>query len=166
MHPFSGAFEPDFQGATTAASPVGAMQAGRVDSFDGGQAGSFQPFVPNRPHRQLATSDSTGTNSYSSQLSLPYNSLSMDNLKVCIFPQIIHHSINAFIQNLKATSTPPSSFESGWSNFQAEGRSIPIEQYRSLQARHNEMHREYLNLMKEHLRLEAKNSALKYVLKL
>jgi hypothetical protein len=63
---------------------------------------------------------------------------------------------------MKATSTPISSFESGWSNFQTDGRFIPVEQYRLLQARYNEVHREHINLVKERVLLEAKNSVLKY----
>ena len=64
---------------------------------------------------------------------------------------------------MKLTSTPISSLESGWSNSQVDGRYVPVEQYRSLQARYDEMHREYTRLMKEGVRLEAKNSVLKYV---
>ena len=83
MHP-SGS--PYFQ-ASTAPSPVAAM-AGRVDSFDGGhgQAGNFQLFLPTysrgRP-TELATSESTGTNS--SQYSIPSNNLAFENYKVLIF---------------------------------------------------------------------------------
>ena len=66
-------------------SPVAAM-AGRVDSFDGGQAGNFQLFLPThsrgRP-TELATSESTGTNS--SQYSIPSNNLSFENYKVLYF---------------------------------------------------------------------------------
>ena len=64
---------------------------------------------------------------------------------------------------MKATSTPASSFEFGWSNFQTDGGFIPVEQHRSLQARYDEMHGEHINLVKELVRLEAKNSVLKYV---
>jgi len=64
---------------------------------------------------------------------------------------------------MKATSTPASSFESGWPNFQTDGGLVPVEQYRSLQARYEEIHREHDNLLKERVRLEAKNSVLKYV---
>ena len=58
---------PYFQGARPAPSPVASM-AGRVDSFDGGQAGNFQLFLPTTGHShgrptELATSESTGTNS-------------------------------------------------------------------------------------------------------
>jgi hypothetical protein len=65
---------------------------------------------------------------------------------------------------MKATSTPTSSFESGWSNFQTDSGFVPIEQYRSLQARYDEIHREHNNLVKERVCLEAKNSVLKYEL--
>ena len=69
---------------------------------------------------------------------------------------------------LKVTTTPISSFESGWSNsnFSKEGGLgvVPIEQYRTLQARFNEIHRENNNLVKEYICLEAKNTVLKYVL--
>ncbi len=41
---------------------------------------------------------------------------------------------------------------------------VPVEQYRALQARFNEMHREHANLVKDRLVLEAKNTVLKYVL--
>lgn len=64
-----------------------------------------------------------------------------------------------FIQIAKASST--SSFESGWSNIQSNSGFVSVEQYRSLQARHNEMYREYVNLVKECDRLKAKNSVLK-----
>jgi hypothetical protein len=77
---------PYFQGANTAPSPLAAM-AGRVDSFDGGQAGNFQLFLPNSRGRptELATgtSESTGTNS--SQYSIPSNNYSFENYKVLIF---------------------------------------------------------------------------------
>lgn len=64
---------------------------------------------------------------------------------------------------MKPTSTPISSLESGWSNSQVDGRYVPVEQYRSLQARYDEMHHEYTRLMKEGVHLEAKNSVLKYL---
>jgi hypothetical protein len=60
----------------------------------------------------------------------------------------------------KATSTPISSFDSGC-NFQTDSGFIPVEQYRSLQARYNEIQQEHNNLMKERVRLEVKNSVLK-----
>jgi hypothetical protein len=63
---------------------------------------------------------------------------------------------------MKATSTPASSLESGWSNFQTDSGFVPIEQYRSLQARYDEIHREYSNLVKERICLETKNLVLKY----
>ena len=70
-------------------SPVAAI-AGRVDSFDRGQAGNFQLFLPThlrgRP-TELATSESTGTNS--SQYSIPSNNLSFKNYKVLIFDSCI-----------------------------------------------------------------------------
>jgi hypothetical protein len=73
-----------FQGASTALSPVDAM-AGRVDSFDGGQAGNFHHFLPThsrgRP-TELATSESTGN---SSQYSIPSNNLAFENYKVLFF---------------------------------------------------------------------------------
>jgi len=86
---------PYFQGASTAPSPVAAM-AGRVDNFDGGQAGNFQLFLP--PHSrgrptELATSESTGTNS--SQYSIPSNNLAFENCKVLIF---LTHLFGLFIQ--------------------------------------------------------------------
>jgi len=85
MHP-SGS--PYFQGESTAPSPVAAM-VGRVDSFDGGQAGNFQLFLPThsrglglgRP-TELATSESTGTNS--SENSIPSNNFTFENYKVLI----------------------------------------------------------------------------------
>jgi hypothetical protein len=134
---------PYFQGASTVAA-----KAGQVDSFDGGQAGNFQLFLPHSRGRptELATSESTGTNS--SQYSNPSNNLAFENY------------------NLKATSTPISSFESGWSNIPTNGGFVPVEQYRSLQAQYEEIHREHINLVKERVRLEAKNSVLKYVHKL
>lgn len=64
----------------------------------------------------------------------------------------------------KGMTTPVSSFESGWSNLPTEGGVVSIEQYRTLQARFNEISRENSNLVKEHIRLEAKNTVLKYVL--
>ena len=64
---------------------------------------------------------------------------------------------------IKATSTSNSSFETGWPNVQADS-AFSIEQYRSLQARFNEMQQEHSNLVKQCDILEAKNSALKYVL--
>jgi hypothetical protein len=65
---------------------------------------------------------------------------------------------------MKATSTPVSSFESGWSNIHTDSGFVPIEQYRSLKAQYDEIHREHINVMKEHVRLEAKNLVLKYVI--
>ena len=64
---------------------------------------------------------------------------------------------------MKPASMPTSSFNSGWSNLQADGIFVPIKQYHSLQARYDEMHGEYANFMKERVRFEAKNSVLKYV---
>lgn len=61
-------------------------------------------------------------------------------------------------------STTPISSESDWTNLPTDGGFVPVEQYRSLQARFNEMHREHANLVKERLVLEAKNAVLKYVL--
>jgi len=57
---------------------------------------------------------------------------------------IVSHNLNI----IKATSTSTSSFESGWSNnnVQADSALVSIEQYRSLQARFNEMQREHSNL--------------------
>jgi hypothetical protein len=76
---------PYFQGASTAPPPVGAM-AGRVDSFDGGQAGNFQLFLPThsrgRP-TELPTSENSGTSS--TQYSVPSNNLLFENYKVLIF---------------------------------------------------------------------------------
>jgi hypothetical protein len=76
MHPSGG---PYFQGAS--------IPAGRVDSFDGGQAGNFQLFLPThsrgRPNEHASTSESTGTNS--SQYSIPSNNLIFENYKVLIF---------------------------------------------------------------------------------
>ena len=66
-------------------------------------------------------------------------------------------------QIIKTTSTPISSLESGWSNFQTDGGFVPVEQYCSLQAQYDEMHQEHINLMKELVCLEAKNSVLKNV---
>jgi hypothetical protein len=62
---------------------------------------------------------------------------------------------------MKATSTPISSFES----FQTDNVNgfVPVEKYRSLQARYNEIQHEHNNLVKERVRLEAKNLVLKYV---
>ena len=57
----------------------------------------------------------------------------------------------------------PISSESDWTNLPTDGGFVPVAQYRSLQARFNEMHREHANLVKERLVLEAKNSVLKYV---
>jgi hypothetical protein len=74
---------PYFQGASIA--PSVAAMAGRVDSFDGGQAGNFL-FLPTHSHgrpTELATSESTGTNS--SQYSIPSNNLAFENYKVLIF---------------------------------------------------------------------------------
>ncbi|KAF8957137.1 hypothetical protein BDZ97DRAFT_1924867 [Flammula alnicola] len=120
--------------------------AGRVDSFDGGQAaGNFQLFLPphsrGRPTSHLATSESNGTDS--SQYSIPHSDLPFENYKAT------------------STSTSSSSFETGWPNFQTNGGVVPVEQYRSLQARYDEMNREYINVVKERVRLEAKNSVLK-----
>jgi hypothetical protein len=62
--------------------------AGRIDSFDGGQTGNFQLFLPTHSRgRELATSESTGTNS--SQYSIPSNNLSFENYKVLIFDSYI-----------------------------------------------------------------------------
>ena len=66
-------------------------------------------------------------------------------------------------QIIKTTSTPISSLESGWSNFQTDGGFVPVEQYHSLQVQYDEMHQEHINLMKELVHLEAKNSVLKNV---
>ena len=79
---------PYFQGAGTAPYPLAAMAGpGRVDSFDGGQAGNFQFFLPTHARhgggRPTETSESTGTNS--SQYSIPSNNLSFENSKVLIF---------------------------------------------------------------------------------
>ncbi len=60
-------------------------------------------------------------------------------------------------QIIQSTPTPISSLESGWSNSQGDKRFVPVESYRSLQAQYDEMHREYANLLKERVRLEAKN---------
>ena len=79
-----------------------------------------------------------------------------------LFPALSTWSIDSNV--LQGTTTPISSFESGWSNLPAEGGFVSIEQYRTLQARFNEIHRENSNLVKEHIRLEAKNAVLKYVL--
>jgi hypothetical protein len=73
---------------------------------------------------------------------------------------IVLHNLNI----IKATSTSNSSFESGWSNVQANSALVSMEQYLSLQARFNEMQREHSNLVKQCDLLDAKNSALKYVL--
>ena len=81
MHPSDSSY---FQGASAAPSSVAAM-AERVDIFDGDQDGNFQLFLPTHLHgrpTQLATSESTGTNS--SQYSIPYNNLAFENYKVLI----------------------------------------------------------------------------------
>ena len=58
--------------------------------------------------------------------------------------------------------TRPASF-GGWSNIQTDSGFVPIEEYRSLKAQY-EIHRENINLVKECVCLEAKNSVLKYVI--
>ena len=73
---------------------------------------------------------------------------------------IVSHNFNI----IKATSTSNSSFESGWSDVQANSSLVSIEQYLSLQAQFNEMQREHSNLVKKCNLLDAINSALKYVL--
>jgi hypothetical protein len=62
---------------------------------------------------------------------------------------------------MKTTSTPISSFES----FQTDSVNgfVPVEKYLSLQVRYNEIQHEHNNLVKERVRLEAKNLVLKYV---
>ena len=70
---------------------------------------------------------------------------------------IVSHNV------IKATSTSTSSLESGWSNVQTDSALVSIEQYRSLQARFNEMQREHSNLIKQCELLSVKNSTLKYV---
>ncbi|KJA25530.1 hypothetical protein HYPSUDRAFT_199677 [Hypholoma sublateritium FD-334 SS-4] len=112
--------------------------AGQVDALDGGHASNFQHLLPGRSFGQrtpFSTSDSIGTRSSSYSLPQP--------------------------NQYKGTSTPVSSFESGWSNFPADGQVVSIEQYRTLQARFNEINRENSNLVKECIRLEAKNGVLK-----
>ena len=70
---------------------------------------------------------------------------------------IVSHNV------IKATSTSTSSLESGWSNVQTDSALVSIEQYRSLQARFNEMQREHSNLIKQCELLSVKNLMLKYV---
>jgi hypothetical protein len=143
-----------------------AQQGQALDSFDGGQAGNFQLFLPAHSRgqptsSQFATSESNGTNS--SQYSIPQSDMPFENYRVFTF-----NSFNCCIyssQIMKATSTSTSSFETGWPNFNQTdgGKFVSIEQYRSLQARYGEMHREHINLMKERALLETKNLVLKYV---
>ena len=64
---------------------------------------------------------------------------------------------------MKATSTPTSSFESGWSSFQTDSGLVPVEQYCSLQAWYDKIHQEHTNPMKECICLEVKTLVLKYV---
>jgi wobble nucleotide-excising tRNase len=82
------------------------------------------------------------------------------SLEALLLLSIVSHNLKI----IKAKSTSTSSFESGWPNVQADNALVSIEQYRSLQARFNEMQREHSNLVKQCDLLEAKNSALKYVL--
>ncbi|KJA24701.1 hypothetical protein HYPSUDRAFT_200266 [Hypholoma sublateritium FD-334 SS-4] len=113
--------------------------AGRGDGSNGGPPSNLPLFMPPRSHGRLsslATSESTGTNS--SQYSIPFK---------------------MGFENLKALT--PISSESDWSNLPTDGGFVPVEQYRALQARFNEMHREHANLVKERLVLEAKNTVLK-----
>jgi hypothetical protein len=159
MHP-SGS--PYLQGAGTAPSPVAPM-AGQVDSFDGGQAGNFQLFLSTSGHShgqpiELAMSESTGTNSSHSIFS---NNLAFEKYKVLIFDSFIWFIHSS--QIIRATSTPISSYKSGWSNIQTDSGFVPVEQYYSLQAQYNKIHREHTNLIKEHVYFAAKNSVLKYI---
>jgi hypothetical protein len=78
--------------------------------------------------------------------------MSFENL---LLLSIVSHNV------IKATSTSTSSLESGWSNVQTDSALVSIEQYRSLQARFNEMQREHSNLIKQCELLSAKNSTLK-----
>ena len=89
MYPSGG----PYQGASTAPSPVNAM-TGQADSFDIGQAGNLQLFLPTHSHgrpTELATSESTGTNSsqYSKQYSIPSNNFAFEDYKVLIFDSFI-----------------------------------------------------------------------------
>ena len=155
MHPPCSLFEPYLQ--NTATPPADAMAGPRVDSFDESPTDNFQLFLPAHLHRRptpLSTSESTGTNS--SDFSVPHSNLALQNYRVLIF---LSHWFRMFIQIAKASST--SSFESGWSNIQSNSGFVSVEQYCSLQARHNEMYREYVNLVKECDHLKAKNSVLK-----
>jgi hypothetical protein len=161
MHPSGSIFEPDFRGASPVLSSMAAM-GGQVVGFDGSQARNSHLFFPNYSHGrppQLSTSESTGTTS--SQYSVPHRNSPFDYM-VCHLKLVSLSILSCNI--IKGTSTSTSSFESGgWSNVQADGALVSIEQYRSLQSRFNEMQREYINLLKQCDLLEAKNSTLKYV---
>jgi hypothetical protein len=167
MRPSGNSFGPNVRGASPALSSMAAM-GGQLFGFNGSQTRNDQLFLPDHfqhGHGQpspLSTSESTGTTS--SQYSVPHRNSPFENYTVChlklsLLP-IVSHSLNI----IKATSTSNSSFESGWPNVQADSALVSFEQYRLLQARCNEMQREHSNLVKQCDLLEAKNSALKYVL--
>jgi hypothetical protein len=157
--------EPNFRG-TSPALPSMVPMGGQLVGFNGSQTRNGQLFLPDHFQHghgqpsQLSTSESTGTTS--SQYSVPHRNSPFENYMVChlLLLSIVSHNLNI----IKTTSTSTSSFESGWSNIQADSALVSIEQYRSLQARFKEMQREHSNLVKQCDLLEAKNSALKYVL--
>ena len=161
MHPSGSIFEPDFRGASPVLSSMAAM-GGQVVSLDGSQAKNSHLFFPNYSHGrppQLSTSESTGTTS--SQYSVPHRNLPFKSYMVCHLKLVFLSILSSNI--IKGTSTSTSSFESGWSNVQADSALVSIEQYRSLQSRFNKMQREHINLVKQCDLLEAKNLTLKYV---
>ncbi len=66
-------------------------------------------------------------------------------------------------QIIQSTPTPISSLESGWSNSQGDKRFVPVESYRSSTSTIRRNASRVCQPLEERVRLEAKNSVLKYV---
>ncbi|KAF8869900.1 hypothetical protein CPB84DRAFT_1754752 [Gymnopilus junonius] len=118
-----------------------ALMHGQVDGSEGHlrQVVDYHHGFPTRSHHVSQLTSTESSNASNSQLSLP-------------------QSFNS--ENYQTFSTSSSSFESNWPNKPAHGQSVPIEQYRALQAKHNEVQLENANLVKDCIRLEAQKSIL------